>query len=143
MRSRRYLSAWLVVAGGLLVASCGDDDATSPPISSVVGQYAAVTFRTTDAGTVTDQLAQGATIAINLTANGTTTGRLFVPGGGEMPGTDLEADLAGTWALTNDTVRFSQNADTFVRDMAFAVGTNDLVGSATFDGVLIEVVLRK
>lgn len=142
MRTAHYTIATVLLS--LTLAACGGDGtATSPPASSVVGQYSAMTFRTTDAGTVTDQLALGASLAIDLAQDGTTSGRLFVPGGGDTPGTDLDADLAGTWARVNNTIRFTQNADTFVRDMAFTIGTDELLGSATFGGVLVEVVLRK
>ena len=41
----------------------------------------------------------GSTVAITLATNGTTTGRLFVPGGAD-DGSDLDGDLAGTWTLS-------------------------------------------
>jgi hypothetical protein len=65
-----------------------------------------------------------------------------VPNGAEDGG-DLDADLAGTWALVGNTVTFSQTADTFIRDAAFAAGPNRLTGEDTFSGVTIRLVLSK
>lgn len=132
-----------------VLGACSDDGVGPAEITreDITRGFSAVTFTTTTDGTTTDQLAEGATLNITLHEEGTTTGRLFVPGGDEDGG-DLDADLAGTFSFNDSTdgVTFDQNADTFVRDMTFtAVRSNDAVqleGEQTFGGTTVRVVLR-
>jgi hypothetical protein len=90
---------------------------------------------------VTDQLAAGAAVHVILAADGSTTGRLFVPASGTQPATD--ADLAGTWSQSGGIVTFHQSADTFVRDMPFSVRDEQLAGDATFGGVRVQMTLAR
>jgi len=79
---------------------------------------------------------------MSLAANGTTTGHLFLPGA-DTGGADFNADMAGTWMLSGDTIQFDQTADSFVRDMPFLAGENRLTGDHTFGGVRVRLVLTK
>ena len=130
----------------MLVMICITPVACSPEsfiatTDSVVGNYVAMTFVTSENAVATDQLSRGATLEMNLNADGTTTGRLFIPSGtSEL---DFEADLSGTWTLNGNTVQFDQNADTFVRDLPFTVERNRLRGEGVFAGVMVRVVLKK
>ncbi len=126
-------------AGCSDTAPAGTD---GPTMADVAGSYAATTFTSQDSTGLTDWLQQGASVTLMLTASGATTGHLFVPGGAEN-GADLDADMAGTWALHADTVRFSQTADTFVRDMPFVFGNNQLSGQDTYSGTVVRLVLTK
>ena len=140
MRSRLVSLSALALAG--LLVGCGDDDPFSPTVDNVSGSYSAETFTlTTDAGTV-DLLALGAEITVELAADGTTTGQLFVPGDG-VNEEDFEADLTGTWTLTDSTVTFSQDADTFIRDVEFTASENRLTGEETFGEETVRLVLGK
>jgi hypothetical protein len=124
----------------IALAACGDD--FSPTVENVAGAYSASTFTyQADDGT-TDLLADGAVVSIELAEDGTTTGEIFVEGGGEG-GADLEADLAGTWTLEGSTVTFDQGADTFIRDVEFTADEDLLIGEETFDDVTIRLVLSK
>ncbi|SRR6266480_4431569 len=123
------------------VLACGKNPFT-PTVANVAGSYSTTSFTSANGETTTDHLAQGASLTLTLTPAGTTTGRLFVPGGAEGGG-DLDADMAGTWTLTGSTVDFAQAADTFVRDMPFTAEPNRLRGSATFSGTTIRVVLER
>lgn len=146
----RPQTRFLVLLLALATMACGSDKDTMGPdpltMQMVAGTYlagdnfGAITFTTTEDGETTDWLSEGATLEIELAANGTTTGHLFVPGADE-DGRDLDADLAGSWTLKGDTVRFSQQADTFVRDMPFLVIDNELKGDATFSEARVQVVL--
>ena len=126
----------------LALGACGGNDSFSPTTETVAGSYTGTTFTLTSSAGTTDLLALGATVTVTLVSDGTTTGRLFVPNGAEDGG-DLDADLAGTWALVGNTVTFSQTADTFIRDVAFTAGPNRLTGEDTFSGVTIRLVLSK
>lgn len=84
----------------------------------------------------------GSTVTITLASDGTTSGRLFVPGGAE-DGSDLDVDLVGTWALMGSTVTFNQTTDTFIRDAEFTAGRNRLSGEGTFSGTTIRLVLNR
>ena len=121
--------------------ACGDDPFV-PTVDNVAGSYTVTTFTTTSGSVTTDWLAAGASFTITLASNGTTTGRLFIPGG-EEGGGDLDADMAGTWMLTGSTAEFGQAADTFVRDMPFTASANRLLGQASFSGTTIRVTLIK
>ena len=138
-----------------VAAACGDDDddngGTGPQAigrPDIIGGYVATTFRTTIGGATTDQLAVGAEFTIDVAADGTATGRLFVPDGAEDGG-DLHADLEGSWTFndSSDEVEFEQTADTFVRDVTFeavrAGATIELRGDETFGIIRIVVVLTR
>ena len=127
-----------------ILSSCGDDDndVFSPTIDNVAGNYSAATFTVTSPAGTVDFLALGAEVDVILAANGTTTGHLFVPGGGE-DGEDFEADLTGTWTLTDSTVTFDHEGDTFIRDVEFTVTRNQLTGEETFDDQTVRLVLTK
>jgi hypothetical protein len=130
----------VTVIGGLLAQGCSS--ATSPTVDTVAGSYAATTFEAVDGGQVVDILGQGGTLAIVLQVDLSTTGRLFVPDGGET-GEDLDVDLTGTWMLSADTIRFDHSADTFVRDMVFLVEGTRLTGEETFGSTVVRVTLSR
>jgi hypothetical protein len=111
-------------------------------MASAAGTYTATTFMVQENGGTTDILADGGLITVILNADGTTAGRIFVPGGGEGGG-DFDEDLAGTWTLAGTMVTLDHTADTFLRDMAFTVSGNRLLGEDTFGDVTITVVLAK
>ncbi len=137
-------------------------DSTAPiTASSLAGSYlassqvptgsgatiGALTFTTTQDGVVTDWLAKGAEIEIDLSANGTTSGRLFIPNlnddGEEQAGVNFDESLAGTWKLEGDQLTLSHEADTFIRDMTFTVTDGVISGTHTFGGVAIHVTLAR
>src|SRR5206468_7494310 len=122
---------WITGAAVVLLA-CGDDP-FAPTVENMAGSYGATTFTTTNSGTTTNHLAAGASFTLTLAADGTTTARLFVPGGAEGVG-----DFDATWTLTGKTIEFAQTADTFVRDMPFTAERNRLRGTATFSGTTIR-----
>lgn len=126
----------------ILLACGGGDGATDPPAESIAGSYAATNFKVMDSGATIDVLAQGGSLSITLTSQNATTGRLFVPGGGEG-GVDLDADLVGTWTLSVGTLRFTQAADTFMRDIAFTVKGQTLVSQDTAGGAVFDIVLSR
>lgn len=133
-----------MLLGIAAMIACGSD-ATEPP-SVLVGSYNAVEFTTTGSSGQTNQLLAGSTVNIVLASNHTTTGHLHVAASGSTPAFD--ADLAGTWAQSGNSVTFSQTADTFVRNMTFAVvaASNslwELDGNGTFSGTAVHVTLRQ
>jgi hypothetical protein len=137
---RRQASRFVPAALTLLLA-CGGDSFT-PTEETVVGTYEAAEFTITTGGSTTDLLLAGATVDATLAADGTTSGRLFVPAAGEG-GADLDEDLTGTWTLDGETVTFDQTADTFIRDAEFIAGRNTLTGEGTFNGVAVFLQLVK
>lgn len=144
----RALRSSALLALALPLLACGDEKEPLTPTDPVVNtsfraedKYGVLKF-TTGGGETIDWLAEGARFTIDLAAGGTTTGRLFIPGM-EEDGSDFDADLAGTWTLKGDMVRFSHEADTFVRDIPFLIRTDKLEGEHTFAGTKIQVVLEK
>jgi hypothetical protein len=133
---RTMLSVLTVVA----VVACSDS--FTPTIDNVAGDYSLERLTVIENSSTTDWVAAGATLTISLDTNGTTTGHLFVPGGAAGGG-DFDADLAGTWTLTDGIVEFNQTADSFVRDMAFSARENRLAGDETFSGTRVIAVLTK
>ncbi len=126
--------AHLVPAAVGLAIGCGDS--FKPSNDSVVGDYTATSFTTTDSAGTTNQLTAGSTLTLTLAAGGAVTGHFLIP-------TWIDADLAGTWQLQGDLVTFNQTVDTFVRDMSWVAGKNTLSGEGTFGAVQVRVVLTK
>jgi hypothetical protein len=136
-------SSRLAAAGLALLACGGEETPFSPTVETVAGTYHATTLTATQPTGSVDLLLGGGSLTLNLLDDGTTTGRLLVPGGGES-GEDLDVDLPGTWTLTDSTVTFDQpNSDTFIRDMPFTAERNRLRGEETFGDFTISVVLAK
>lgn len=133
-----------VIAAIVLMTAAGCQDTTEVDASAIAGAYHATTFTSVTGTTSTDELAAGATLAITLNVDGTTTGQLFLPAAMTGAG-DRTESMAGTWALADRTVTFNQAADTFVRDMPFTVAdsTNDLHGDQIFGNTRVIVTLRK
>lgn len=134
----RSLGRILVFGLALTAAACADDPLS--PEERVAGEYTATTLTVNQGGATFDALQTGARLDIILRENGTTTGRLFVPQGDEDGG-DFEADLTGTFTVSEDgqRVTFDQAADTFIRDVEFTVQGNQLVSNA----LGVQVVLTR
>jgi hypothetical protein len=133
-RARILLALCLLAAAG----ACRNPAEPDP----VVGTWLATTFRVTPMGQgEVNVLAEGGTLGFNVANNFVTTGTLVVPPG-LNGGTTSTASLAGTAVRTQNTVRFVQQADTFVRDLTFTLVENRLeardqvVAGTTYDLVL-------
>jgi hypothetical protein len=134
----RCILQTLLVGSIPLMAACSD---TLSPEATLAGTYVATTF--TLSGDITgDVLAAGGGLTITLDADGTTDGTLFVPAS-LNDGEDFNANMAGTFTVVNGTVTFTQDADTFVRDLTWTVDGSGLGGSGTFSGVTITIVLNR
>jgi hypothetical protein len=141
---RSLLGAPTALAFAVLLIGCGDDDSFSPTVENVSGSYSAASFTlATGTGTI-DLLALGADVTAVLEPDGTTTGHLSVPGGGEG-GEDVEEDLTGAWTLSGTTVTFDMESDTFLRDVEFTAGENTLTGefTDTDTGETVRLVMAK
>lgn len=142
----RYLSRQYAAIAGLALLACGEGK-FEPTVETVAGGYHATTLVVIQGSSSTDLLLGGGLLTLNLDENGTTSGRLFIPGGGEGGG-DLDVDLPGTWTLADSTVTFVQpDSDTFIRDMPFTAQRNRLRGEETFASIegdfTLSVVLTK
>jgi hypothetical protein len=125
------------LAAALIIGAAGCGDSTG--VTDVTGSYEATQF--TFAGAVTgDVLAAGGSLSLMLSDGGTVSGQVDVPA---SVGGPFQADLAGTYTVSGDTVWFDQTADTFVRDVPWLIDDNRLRGSGTFSGVAITVVLER
>jgi hypothetical protein len=136
------IRATIALTLALALGSCGGEDIFSPTVESVTGSYTASSLTLVSSVGTTDLLALGSTVAITLAADGTTSGRLFVPGGAD-DGSDLDVNLAGTWALSGSTVTFNQTGDSFIREVEFTAGPDQLNGEGEFSGAIIRLVLGK
>ncbi|HEX8851328.1 MAG TPA: hypothetical protein VF761_17510 [Gemmatimonadaceae bacterium] len=140
MRSGLIGRAALPVVFALALAGCGGDDPVAPP--NPAGTYAATSFTATDGGTTTNVLAEGGSISLILTPQGTTTGHLFVPAAvtGDV---EVNEDLTGTWTQSGGKVQLSHSADTFLRDMPLTIHGSTLVGDRTFGTTRIQVTFTR
>lgn len=138
MFSRPVLHVVAPLLVTIALAGCGSDDAVGV---ECIGQCYEATFWTATTGnTTTDILAAGGSFEIVLLPQGTTTGRLFIPGSVTGEG-DFNSNLAGTWTQSGSVVEFEHTADTFVRDMPFTVQGSTLVGDRSFGDLRIRVTL--
>ena len=141
---RTLISRLALLTLTLSPVACGGDGGSSfsPSVDNVAGSYTALSFTITSGAGTTDLLAIGSTVTVTLAPDGTTTGRLFVPGGGEN-GADLDVDLTGTWTLSGSTVTFNQGADSFLSGATFTATQNRLTSEGVFQGSTIRLVLGK
>jgi hypothetical protein len=139
---RSFLGVPTALALAVALIGCGDDDNFSPTVENVSGSYSAASFTLTTATGTIDLLALGAEVTAVLDPDGTTTGHLSVPGGGEN-GEDVEADLTGAWTLSGNTVTFEQEGDNFFSDLEFTAAENTLTGEFTDAGETARLVLAK
>jgi len=139
MRKLTRIPVSILAAVGLL--ACGGDPFTAS-VDTVAGHYHASVLTITQGSTTSDLLQAGGSVDITLNADGTTSGRLLIPGGGET-GQDLDVDLVGTWALTDGQVSFTQEGDTFIRDVPFTAARNSLSAEHSFNpGTVLEFTVR-
>lgn len=136
-RASRFAPAALVC-----LFACGGGDGFTPTEETVAGTYEASAFTVTSGAGTTDLLAIGGTVDVTLAPDGTTSGRLFLPGG-EEDGSDLDQDLTGTWTLADQTVTFEPTSDTFIGEVEFLAGRNTLTGEGPVGGVSVFLQLVK
>jgi hypothetical protein len=131
----------LVIGIGALALVAGCDSSTDPSVEDVAGPYSALAFVTTVNSVNTDELSRGATLTLVLSPGGSVTGSLHIPADASSP--TLDADMAGTWALSGRTVTFTQSADTFIRNMSFAFVNGTLNGDSVFGGTRVQLLLSR
>ncbi|HEY0929850.1 MAG TPA: hypothetical protein VGE27_08005 [Gemmatimonas sp.] len=126
----------VVFAAAGVLAACGDDKTTEN--TTLAGTYRATTFRVTPTGqSAIDALAQGGTMTLAIAADNSTNGLLTLPAS-VTGGSAFTASMAGSAVRTDNTVRFQQTADSFVRDLSWTVSGSALTvvdqtaGSARF-----------
>jgi hypothetical protein len=140
---RSLIKRALMLFGVAALVACGSD--STAPNNTVAGAYVATQFITTGSSGQTNQLLAGSTLSLNLNANGTVTGHLHLAATNSNP--VFDADMAGTWTQTGSTVTFAQAADTFVRNMTFAIVANgnlwELVGDGGPAGTRIQITLSQ
>jgi hypothetical protein len=129
---RRLLAASLFVAA----TACSSTDA-----NPIAGNYVGTTFQVTPTGeSMIDVLARGGSLGITIANDNSTSGAVHVPA--SVAGTDFTESMAGTVVQTGNTVRFTQSADSFVRDLTFTINgstlqaVNQVLSGATFNVVL-------
>jgi hypothetical protein len=124
------------------LSHCKVADTTAP--RTIAGTYQATVFHVTPTGqNVLDFVAGGATLTMTITSSDTTTGALHVPASLNS-GTAFDRDMAGTVTVTGSSVRFNQQADSFVRDLNWAWnGTTIGVTSQSVGGVSFTITLTK
>ena len=134
----RFQHIPLLLSVAVLAAGC---DSTSP--SSIAGTYVATSFVVTETGEApVNVLTEGGGLTITIAEDGSTTGTLTIPGS-LVGGSDLTISMAGTALRHGDVVHFDQAADSFVRDISWAVQGNTLEGTLTSSGVTVDVTLTR
>lgn len=138
--------------GSMAVGPDGPAMAAVAGVYRTGGEFTALSFTTDDGSMDVDWLEHDASLTLDLAGDGTVSGELYIPVPSDptfhpyFEEEDIDrgyfgADMAGAWTLEGQTVRFEQEADSFVRDMAFVFTDGTLTGDETFSGVRIRVVL--
>lgn len=137
----RFTSTVVAAVAALTIAACGGDDSTAPSQSPLAGTYTATTLRITEGGFSADALALGVRLTLTLSGTSTVAGSLTVPAAVSESGANEVENLTGTFAQTGTTVRFTQAADTFVRDIPFTVVGNTLSATDARAGTAVYTVV--
>lgn len=85
---------------------------------------------------ITDVLAAGGSLEMTL-RDGSVSGTFVIPDVLNEPGEPDAVDLSGSYVVTGRTVRFTQDADTFVRDAVWTFADDAL--STTLGSVRIRL----
>jgi hypothetical protein len=134
----RFQHIPLLMSVAVLAAAC---DSTEP--GSIAGTYEATSFVVTETGEApVDVLAEGGGLTITIAADNSTTGTLTIPAS-LTGGTDINLSMTGTALRHGDVVHFEQTADSFVRDISWAIEGNNLVGVFTNAGVTVAITLTR
>jgi hypothetical protein len=124
------------------IMGCGSD---TQGTDIFAGPYVATTFITTASGAAPrNEIQAGSSMTLILNSNGSTVGHLHIAASGVNP--VFDADMAGTWMHSGNTITIAQSADTFVRNMNFtaAIGnTETLVGDQAFSGTRVQLTLTR
>lgn len=132
----KWLSGFLA-AVVIVVVACSD--AFKPTVENVSGDYRLQSFTTDSAGIHKDWVAAGATLELLLSPLGEVIGHLNM----QIDTTIFFADMLGTWELSGNTIHFTQNADSFVRDMDWIVAKDGLSADETFGVVRVRIALAR
>jgi hypothetical protein len=133
---------FFILLGLAVLAACGDSNS---PNESVAGTYHATELVFTPTGEPpVDILAEGGSIDLVLTPQGTTTGTLVIPAVFTEDGLEDEViSLDGTYTRTGNTLRFQGGGDSFITDVVWAVGNGTLTATNTLPGATLEATLTR
>jgi hypothetical protein len=135
MRIRTVVPVLSLVAMGI---GC---DSTEP--NPLAGTFVATSFIVTETGEPPmDVLALGGDLTITIAQDNSTSGVLTVPGE-IVGGSDVSLSMAGSAIRTGNTVHFEQDADSFVRDLAWTFSGNTLNASDSDAGVSLAITLTR
>jgi len=132
----------LLTVGVVVATAVSCSDSFKPTTENILGMYEVESFTTDSAGTSRDLFAAGATLELIILPFGDVVGALNVPPIPPDTAT-FYASMNGTWALNGNTVRFTQDADSFVRDMDWIADMDRLSGDKSFGAVRVRVVLKR
>ena len=132
--------ASVIVAGAS--AGCGGSDPVVLPKVDITGNYVATRFIVTPTGKPSiDVLQRGGSLTMNIAADKTTSGTLFVPQ--DVIGSSTTASMAGTAQQIGNAVKFVQTADSFVRQVGWLAGGGTIATDVNDGSARIEVLLTR
>lgn len=143
--SRLFANSSALIGLAIVFGACGGDS-TSPSTDPPVGNYNAISFKTSGSSGQRDELLAGGSLQLELDSHHATSGHLHVAASSSNPVVD--ADMAGTWTASGNVVTVSQTADTFVRDMPLILSLDPangyvLTGNNFSSGKQIQVTLKR
>ena len=87
-----------------------------------------------------DALQEGAALSLVLREGGIVTGSLFMPS--TVTGAnDVNANMAGSWMKSGDTLRFNQVSQTFVSEFDWILTAENLTAADSVNGSFYDIVL--
>ena len=133
---RRLLAASLFV----IASACSSSSTDANPLA---GSYVATTLEVTPSGqSMIDVLAMGCVLGITIASDNSTSGSLLVPA--SIAGVAFTESMAGSAVQTGSSVRFTQLAATFVRNLTFTVNGSTLqAANQVLNGTTFNVVLTR
>ena len=127
------LNRWGLVA--LLGLGCST--ASLAP-ADLAGTYQATTMSVVINGVTTNMLTSGASVALNLTADGQATGRVVVPPIAGVQVVAVDDDLAGTYTVINNHIQLKPTAGTYLSGLIFTADLPELRAYVTLNGATTQ-----
>lgn len=125
----------ILLLAAVAPAACDSGEFNGPGQNEITGEYTVSAAKgefifTTDTDSW-DLASEGSIVSLKVFANGTTSGRLYIPAATETA-EDMEEDLSGRWMVQGNIIYFAQTHQNLIGAMEFERIGNELRAERQF-----------